>query len=75
MKIQPLARSSHVKESSITVIDMGRQLDIAPFPSPTDSSSTLFTPGLAKTMEEDGTSVGREPVGSGSFGSLSTLLK
>ena len=68
------ARSCHVKESPITIIDIRRQLDIAaPFPSPTDSSSTFFTPALAKTMEDDSTFVDREPVGSGSLGSLSKL--
>ena len=45
------------------------------FPSPTDSSCTLFIPALAKTMENDSTCIDREPVGSGSLGSLSTLLK
>ena len=32
-------------------------------------------PALAKTMEDNGTFIDKEPVGSGSFGSLSTLLK
>ena len=40
-----------------------------------DNHQDLFAPTLAKTMEDDGTSVDREPVGSGSLGSLSTLLK
>ena len=31
---------------------------------PTDSSSTFFASALAKTMEDDGTSIDREPVGS-----------
>ena len=35
-------------------LDIGRQLDIAaPFPFANRLSSTLFTPALAKTMEDD----------------------
>ena len=64
-----VGEESHVKESPIS-------LDIAaPFPFANRLFSTLFTPALDKTMEDDGTFVGREPVGTGSFGSLSTLLK
>ena len=47
----------------------------SPFPFVNRLFSMLFTPALAKTMEDIGTFVDREPVGSGSFGSLSTLLK
>ena len=47
----------------------------SPFPFVNRLFSTLFSPGLAKTIEDDGTFVDREAVGSGSLGSLSTLLK